>query len=244
MAHSNPAFSLAISDEKEYFFRICNLLVDGGTKIMKLEFDKIHPPNTLATVMQNERHTLHGLVGRRILTQKMWNELFPTVNASVDSNNFDITLLSVLFRNICGLTPPPSSSVHNYWDTYPQQNDITLQADLVRLKLLRNEIVAHASTTSISKAEFEKLWKDISSILLRRGGPSWKQEINQLLKTPFTNFGKSCLEQLKAWDENDKDLLEITLATSQKVDVIKSDMELIKSVIEKGQQNKPGKHMR
>ena len=221
MASYNPAAELAITEEKEMFFRLCNLIIDGGTRVMRIEFDRIHPPNSLHLVLQKEKHKLLKLRGA--LTPAMRDILFPSSTAHVSSKNFDMSLLSVLFRNICNLTPPTSSNpnIPKSWDIYPVPSDTSLAADLVRLKLSRNLIIAHASETSISKQEFCKIWKEISNILSRRGGPTWQKHVDKLLNTPFTPLGKACLKQLKAWHQLENDLVEIATETSKQVEEMK-----------------------
>jgi hypothetical protein len=77
--------------------------------------------------------------------------LFPPSGNPPDSKAFDVTLLTVLFRNICGL---PSTG----WGVMPPDTDRSMEANIVRLKVLRNEIYARVTSTQVESATFESLW--------------------------------------------------------------------------------------
>ena len=100
----------------------------------------------------------------RVITDDQWELLFPPIPMLPDTRKFDLTLWIVLLRNICHL-PPPS----NGWDIDPNENDNTLSANLVRLRLCRNRLRGHVVSTSLSEAEFNKYWKEIEDILVPLG---------------------------------------------------------------------------
>ncbi len=60
-----------------------------------------------------------------------WDKLYPPSPHPPNINDFDITLLCILLRNICGLSPPSLG-----WDKIPNVADHSTQADIVRIKLL------------------------------------------------------------------------------------------------------------
>jgi hypothetical protein len=89
--------------------KLIRLIVDVGTETMRNYFDSIHPPATLNAVLHSEYDTL-----RRIgaINRTQMQTLFPPSGMHPampsTSNDYDITLLFILIRNICGLTPPAS----------------------------------------------------------------------------------------------------------------------------------------
>ena len=85
--------------------RLIRLIVDIGTVTMRKYFDSIHPPATLPGVLHANYDTLRANIPRYQMRM-----LFPPdgtcpANPST-SNDYDITLLFSLLRNICGLHPP------------------------------------------------------------------------------------------------------------------------------------------
>ena len=197
-----PCSSLGVTEETALFLRLCHLLINGATEILKTELDNIHPPSILPGVLQIERSNLRRLP-RGVMNPSMWNQLYPTPTSYGCSSDFDITLLFVLIRNICGLNPPSSTKS---WDKDPPVTDQSLEADLVRLKLFRNKLFAHITHTAINKKEFKTLWTSVSNVLIRRGGGHWKTVIDKLLADPFTQEEKDYVLKLKEWHDHELDV--------------------------------------
>ena len=146
--------------------RVSRLLIDKGSVALRNVLHKIYPPSTLPAILKAEKPTLWQIRRRRVLSQHSWDLLFPASGAAPDSNNFDITLLSVLLRNVCRLSPPATG-----WDKMPPVADISNSADIVRIKLFRNKVFGHITSTQMDDAKFEELWKEISGPLIRLGIP-------------------------------------------------------------------------
>ena len=126
--------------ETTNYARLCRLLVGVSAHILRETFDKRRPPGNLDTVLS--RPSIHRLLKslriKKVLNPSQWDKLYPAIKSSVSSKNFDITLLMVLRRNICGLAPPATG-----WDTLPPTADTTLEADFVRIKCYRNAVYGH-----------------------------------------------------------------------------------------------------
>ena len=167
MASVTPATSS--TKETTNYARLCRVIVDVGTCALRDCFDTIRSPPTLHTVLTASQSTLHSLKLRKIINATQWGKLFPAVPASVSSRDFDITLLMVLLRNICGLAPPPTG-----WDALPAVTDISPEADIARIKYFRNSVFAHAEHVSVDDATFSKYWKEIRDTLVRLGGATYK----------------------------------------------------------------------
>ena len=155
---------LGSSDEKSNGFKLTRLIVDGGTEALRKAFRKSHPGN-LQVVLSCNQPILSRLRSRpKIINDDQWEKLYPPASNPPNINDFDITLLSVLLRNVCGLSPPCLG-----WDKIPNVSDHSIQADIVRIKLFRNERFGHIPNTSVSTADFKLFWAEISLPLVRLG---------------------------------------------------------------------------
>ena len=137
------------SKAKANFSRVCQLLVDEGGGALGAVLHAIHPPSTLAAVLNANKSILQQTSA---INHSQWNVLFPTSGAAPDSNNFDITLLTILLRNICGLPSPATG-----WNVMPPAGDTSKSADVVKIKLFRNEICGHTARAQLDDAKFETL---------------------------------------------------------------------------------------
>ena len=202
------------TDEKANFQRLTRLLIRGGLSLLREVFDAIHPPANLPAVLGNPtiKSKLQTLRGR-VLTQPEWDCLYnpsgPRMHGK--SVDFDISLLCKLLRAICGLPPPITG-----WHKLPNSTDHSLGADLVRIRIYRNTIYGHYH--SITDADFEKLWMQISEALLRiasRISSAKRDECNKAIEKffhePLTPDSKKCVDELRLWylvDVDTKDMLE------------------------------------
>ena len=163
--------------ETTNYARLCRLLVDVGSQVLRSIFDKIHPPATLHTVLGSTSvhyATLQSLRKKKVLSPKQWGKLYPS-RSTVSSATFDITLLMVLLRNICGLSPPV-----NGWDRLPLATNISIADDIVRVKYYRNLIIGYAPQASVDDSSFSFYWHEIREALVRLGGAHFRSKIDNL----------------------------------------------------------------
>ena len=179
--------------EKANFTRLSRLLVDKGTEALRNNFDAIHPPANLQAVLAGKTASLLKLKPR-VINNCQWDLLFPPSGNPPDSKTFDVTLLTVLFRNICGLSKTG-------WDAMPPDTDRLMQANILRLKFLRNEIYAHVTSTQVDNATFKSLWQNISQVLVELNIP--QNDIDDLETSPLgpeeVEIRKEYVEILKEW---------------------------------------------
>ncbi|KAM7431843.1 hypothetical protein ABFA07_017655 [Porites harrisoni] len=194
--------------ETTNYARLCRLLVDGGTKALRHTFDKLHSPANLFNVLKAgsaEHSTLQSLKRKRIINATQWGKLYPSPTSSVTSEDFDITLLMVLLRNICGLTAPSTG-----WDSLPPASDTSVEANIARVKYYRNSVSGHASQASVDNPTFNSLWQDISAALVVLGVDA--AAITQLkTETMDPDTERHYRELLKEWkkdEDNIKDQLD------------------------------------
>ncbi|XP_028414844.1 E3 ubiquitin-protein ligase DZIP3-like [Dendronephthya gigantea] len=154
--------ALESSEEKTNGFKLMRLIVDGGTEVLRNVFMSKHSGN-LHTVLSTHYATLDHLFQKRIITEPQWDKLYPHPPQIPNIQEFDITLLVILLRNMCGI-PPPSTG----WNVLPNDSDTSCAANIVRIRLFRNDF-AHSKETGVSATEFETVWNDVSSALVGLG---------------------------------------------------------------------------
>ena len=198
MATATPS-PLASSVEKTNGNKLSRLLIDGGTTVLRNVFDHYHPPANLAANLSSKHvHSiLTKLRKRNILNGSQWDKLFPPPGGGTpDSINFDITLLFLLLRNICGLHPPLSG-----WDRMPPASDTSFEANLARMKYYRNELHGHVTTTGIQTSAFDVKWQEVSSVLVSLGLS--QSEVDRLKREPC---GEDYISAVTKWMKNDEEI--------------------------------------
>ena len=187
----------ASTNKPTNYARLCCLLVDVGSQALRETFDRIHAPSSIHSILASPsvHRTLYSLFKgkKKILTPAQWIKLYPTIPSSVSSASFDINLLLVLLKNICGLTPPPAG-----WDAYPPETDKSREADIVRLKCFRNTVYAYAEHVSLDGETYNMHWHNIRQTLVRLGGATYV--------TAIDNLKTACMDP--AIEEHYKELLQ------------------------------------
>ena len=198
--------SFPSTKETANYARLCRLLVDAGSDALRDAFDKSRPTGDLNSVLSSSpvHAVLQSLRKKRILNPSQWGKLYPALKSAVSSKNFDITLLMVLLRNICGLVRPATG-----WDTLPPATDTTLEADIVRIKCYRNTVYGHASEASVDDATFNQYWQDIQDALVRLGGAGYQSAIDDLKKECMDpDFEEHYEELLEQWVRDESSIKE------------------------------------
>ena len=179
--------------------RLCSLLVDKGTEAMRIVFDNIHNPATLTATLNANRAFLGSL---RVMRPEQMDILFPPTGAASRSKDYDITLLSILLRNICGLPTPATG-----WTNMPAAVDVSKQADVVRVRHFRNEIYGHIASLNISDADFNRFWNDVQPVLVRLGVDPG--EIARLKYSPVDI--EQYIELVNEWKEKEDDIKDFLI---------------------------------
>ena len=189
--------------------------MDVGSHALRNKFDSIHPPAGLNEVLTKPpaHPILQTLRKKRILNATQWGKLYPASPSRVSSKDFDVTLLMLLLRNICGLIPPATD-----WDTLPLAADTSAEANIARVKYYRNHVYGNASQASVDDATFNAYWQDISNALLGLGADAAAIDT---LKTesmdPFIE--KHHQELLREWKKDDD-------SSKDRLDEIKGNLKL------------------
>ncbi|XP_044162952.1 NLR family CARD domain-containing protein 3-like [Acropora millepora] len=222
MASSLPDF--ASTQENTHYARLCRLLVDVGCTVLRDTFDSRHPPANLHVVLSSPLvfSTLQSLRKKKVLNPMQWGKLFPAVTSSVSSANFDVTLLMVLLRNICGLSPPVSTG---NWDKLPPNSDNSTEANILRIKWYRNDVYGHATKASVDNATFNVLWQKISSAVLALG-PGYGAVISRLKTECMDPAAEAHYQKLLSdWKKDDDILKEMHERTHDALGEIKEKQQ-------------------
>ena len=199
--------TVSSTKETTNYARLCRLLVDVGTQALRDTFNSIHSPANLKAVLTTNKAILQPLRARKIINPTQWGKLFPVIPSSVSSASFDITLLMVLLRNICGLAAPATG-----WDALPAATDVSLEADIARIKYFRNTVYAHAEHASVDDATFNTYWCEIRDTLVRLGGIAYRAAVDNLemecMDPDVEEHYKELLQQWKNDEDNIKEELK------------------------------------
>ena len=214
---------------KANFSRVCQLLVDKGGEALRFTFHAIHPPPTLAAVLNANKSVLQNI---KAISTSQWDLLFPTSGAAPDSNNFDITLLTNLLRNICGLPAPATG-----WNAMPPAGDTSNSADIVRIRIFRNEVYGHITCAQLDDAKFNTLWREISQPLIRLG--ILQNDIDEIKTAPLSPEEESYIKKLKEWKEREDCILSKLSNVENKVSNLETKVENIVLTESKPQEWEP-----
>ena len=199
--------SFASSKETTNYARLCRLLVDVGSQVLRSTFDKIHPPATLHTVLGSTSVHYRKLQSlykgkKKVLNPTQWGKLYPT-HSPVSSSTFDITLVTVLLRNICGLSPPATG-----WDHLPPVTNTSVADDIARVKYYRNTVYGHASQAAMDDISFSAYWQEIREALVRLGGAYFRTEIDNLEHDCMDpDIQEHYRELMKQWKKDDESIM-------------------------------------
>ncbi|XP_067029401.1 NLR family CARD domain-containing protein 3-like isoform X2 [Acropora muricata] len=212
MASGPVAF--ASSQENTNYARLCRLLVDVGCTVLRDTLDSIHPPANLHGVLSSPSvfSTLQSLRKKRVLNPLQWGKLFPAVASTVSSANFDVTLLMVLLRSICGLSPPVSTG---NWDKLPPDSDSSTEANIVRIKWYRNEVYGHATKASVDDVTFNALWQTICIAILALK-PGYETIISRLKTECMDPAAEAHYKKLLCDWKKDDDILNEMLENQER----------------------------
>ena len=220
MAYAGP--TITSTKDTTNYSRLCRLLVDVSTQALRDTFDSFCPPANLNRVLSANKTALQSLRAKRIINPIQWGKLFPPIPTTVSSRDFDTTLLMVLLRNVCSLVPPPSG-----WNTLPDAADLSLEADIVRIKHFRNTVYAHAEKAAVDDAMFNIYWQDIRDTLARLGGDTYGAAADSLkveCMDPQVQVHYQGL--LGQWKKDDDNMKEQLSEIMKKLDALATSKEI------------------
>ena len=185
-------------------------MVDKGTEALRNTFDAIHPPASLPVVLNANKTSLLKLKPR-VINHSQWDLLYPKSGNPPDSKTFDVTLLTVLFRNICGF---PKTG----WGVMPVDTDRSMQANIVRIKSYRNEVYGHVTSTQVDNATFESLWQKITQTLVELNIP--QNDVDALKISPLAPEEETYFAILKDWKLQEEECIALEEEVLKKLEGI------------------------
>ncbi|KAK3591730.1 hypothetical protein CHS0354_019500 [Potamilus streckersoni] len=206
-------------EERENFYRFSALLLDVGARVLRECFSFHHlGSNTLAAFLSLNRNRLTNL-SVNVLRQDQRDTLFPPSGKCALMEDFDITLLCVLFRNLdCKI--PSNDPV---WSG-PSITDISFQADVGRIRVIRNALFAHVSSSSLDNATFTSETTNLTTIYKRLITPipatqfapndleqMIDKELNGSLQPDLENEVRKMRAKIEEWQRYDEDVLQILI---------------------------------
>ncbi|XP_053388258.1 uncharacterized protein LOC128551430, partial [Mercenaria mercenaria] len=151
-------------EESAYFLRLMSMYMDLCTESVRNVFNFHSPDNNgeKFLLLHVNQAKLIELKREKVLNQQE-SELVITQWPNL--KRMDISLLITLSINLfttVQLSPPIKG-----WNRPPKGTDISIAADLLRLKKIRNTIVGHYPCARLAQWRFEEEWETIKIILLR-----------------------------------------------------------------------------
>ena len=183
------AHCLEITGDTLHGVKLNILLINGGTEGLRRVFDGFVSPPMLQHFLAIKEFEIKELYRKRIINKSQWDKLYPAVDTPA-SKNFDISLLYVLLRSVCGLPSPASG-----WGTKPSPADHSVEGAVEMIHWYRNNC-GHALMVEVDASSFESSWAEISEAIKILGEDS--SRIENLKATPL--FPSSCLERLAKFD--------------------------------------------
>ncbi|XP_053378925.1 E3 ubiquitin-protein ligase DZIP3-like [Mercenaria mercenaria] len=149
-------------EETAYYLRLVSMYMDICTQSVRKVFNFYSPNNNGEDFIRLNQARLNELKTKGILNQQ---ECEVVITQWPNISRMDISLLITLSINLFTTMqlPPPTKG----WDRPPKGKDISIAADLLRLRKIRNVIVGHHHCAQLPQWEFEKEWETIETILLR-----------------------------------------------------------------------------
>lgn len=129
-----------VDDERKeaYYLRLHLLVVKYGTKILRGRFDHAIPPATLHQQLQNCIGKINFAKTKGWISQSQHQKLYPGKGPPT-SEEFDISLLCYLLRNICSL-----DSKSQWWKQVDNskipETEQSEEADIQRIRNMRNYV--------------------------------------------------------------------------------------------------------
>ncbi|KAL4240773.1 hypothetical protein ACF0H5_001562 [Mactra antiquata] len=200
-------------------FRYQYLLVEVGTKLLRKLFDD-KTSNDLMQYLRTYPHfanQLSFLINKDIITDDQ-KTFLPPLDNTPNSENFDITLLTCLLKNICGL----KSHLDPVWKQ-PGKGDMSVEAEITRLKECRN-FAQHMCTVFTTESEFNRKWDVLCQILHRLNGFCCIPDLTEMIDDARTKILDEQLKRqydniLKEWRELDfvfeKGIVDLKLGQSE-----------------------------
>ena len=216
---------LTSTKQESNYARLCQLLVTVGSRVLRETFDGIIATQNLRKHLKDYR--VHGklqlLRKQGILNSKQWGQLYPARTSSVSSQYFDPTLLMVLLRTVCELTPPVAG-----WDAPPHAANTSREADIARMRYFMDTVSGHADKASVSDAAFINHWEKIREVLVRLGGGGYGDAVDEMKNQNMDPLTEEHYKELfKQWKKNEDSIKDKMIELESVMEASGNEGELL-----------------
>ncbi|XP_063411291.1 serine/threonine-protein phosphatase 6 regulatory ankyrin repeat subunit C-like [Mytilus trossulus] len=167
------------------------LLTGISPRATRVLFDSEFHPSCLDASLKKETKKLRDLKDKKNINQRQWDLLFPRKPDVPKSDNFDVTLMITLLRNLTNLSEPQKG-----YDHLPSPTEITTASDLARIKYYRNYL-AHLENSTVDNVIFTSAWEDTSQAIGRLGGQHMQKECDELKTKVLDQTNKEIILEIK-----------------------------------------------
>lgn len=207
----------SLSGEEENYIRMSLLVTGISPRAARTFFDSQFPPACLDATMRKEYSILLDLKKKHRINELQWKNLFPRFPDVADSKTFDVTLMTLLLRNLTPMTSPRYG-----FDILPNVSETTQAADLVRIKYYRNYL-AHLDDCKIDTTFFNTAWTDVTGAIGRLGGQQMKQECDHLKTKPLDQTNREIMIDVKRSTDEIKEMKKLLKSLKRShIDISKS----------------------
>ncbi|XP_060584900.1 uncharacterized protein LOC132740873 [Ruditapes philippinarum] len=199
------ATTLVVKRDDTRGLKLYYLIIEGGGLVLRCVLDRKFSTEARSIIDPDIKLELQKLKLRGILKESQLEKIYPSSGALSSSEDYDMTLLVALLRAIfCD---------RNYTGWFegnePAVNDHSDEAEIVRIRNLRNTII-HKAKTGLTETVFRKLWQDVTEVLVRFGSrdiPDLKSKLDKLESdTIDKELENAILNNLNQWIEMEKTL--------------------------------------
>ncbi|XP_053390916.1 uncharacterized protein LOC128553764, partial [Mercenaria mercenaria] len=194
------------------FYRIISLVVDVGTQtLLDTFYSKVRKEDvSIVFGTSKVKAEFFKLKGKNALTKVQYNKV---TSANPDPDTYDISLLTTLLTNqkLCGIPPPAKG----WGTTPPDSSDLSVGADLLRLRELRNEIVGRRTNAQLEVADYSMFWSKVEVILVRLAkdvSQAEEKKIKEMIRNtetgpiePLHDREKKLLQVFLQWQKEDNE---------------------------------------
>nr|XP_022319238.1 uncharacterized protein LOC111122013 [Crassostrea virginica] len=195
--------STGSDEDRTRFCKLSLIIIDELTQILR---DLLHNEVPSTRIFQKVIKVNH-------LTKTLRTDQIAIIrDANIRAyQDFDITLLYALLRNVCQNITPPSQN----WGVsiMPSPNEVTVGDDIERIRLIRNKLFGHISEAAISETEFKEHWSIIYGIcsrikpLLNKDYVERLQDVEE--RSIDSDTEEKCLQLIKRQAEEEKTIRDL-----------------------------------
>lgn len=188
------------------YLRIIRLLVVVGTEKLRNLLYKLIRKSDIAGFLKSKKQALLELRRKHVLS----SEEFKTVTNHSNADEFDISLIIKLLTNFF---PWEKEAPKNGWGKVVHDSDESLGADIMRLRKLRDTLVAHRPDARLSLEEFETSWEQAEKSLIRIAAKTGVEKVEDVIleikeyKSRPLDDEEMCITSVEKWRQEDAILL-------------------------------------